>query len=404
MKVNYSFTALTPLFTGGDENNGTLRTLRREKRLLTNPVKFKSIFNNKIERTKALMNLVYPVYTNIDKNLKADNYGFYEAYANKVKAALATENKKQFLNKLLESCGIVVLADGSYQLVREALDKFSDVEFLETMREEHQYLMILLREYVSWYRSNEGKQIGAQMSIWEQQSDPLIEEIEFIKNFENVPYFGGNSIRGYLRRVIMYDYCKLAGVSKMNKDTYHQLFTGGNITDSTGFEDIAKREKYIEMCPAIGLLGSAIGNMTIEGEMKVIGARLRCKENGTGDLSFWQLIEQNFGTRLDSSKREKKIEIVNNTEQKSQMIYQYETFISGSVFDSAFVLITEDELMLSTFWRMMKLWKENNFIGGNSARDSGLIDIAMDIPTNADAKYLEYITEKSEEIKEYFNA
>jgi hypothetical protein len=404
MKVNYSFTALTPLFTGGDENNGTLRTLRREKRLLTHPVKFKSVFNNKIERTKALMNLVYPVYTNIDKDLKAGNYGFYEAYANKIKAALATENKKQFLNKLLESCGIVVLADGSSQLVRETLDKFSDVEFLETMREEHQYLMILLREYVSWYRSNEGKQIGVQMSIWEQQTEPLIEEIEFVKNFENVPYFGGNSIRGYLRRVMMYDYCKLAGVSKMNKDTYHQLFTGGNITDSTGFEDIAKREKYIEMCPPIGLLGSAIGNMTIEGDMKVIGARLRCKENGTGDLTFWQLIEQNFGTRLDSSKREKEIEIVNNTEQKSQMIYQYENFITGSVFDSAFVLTTTDELMLSTFWRMMKLWKENNFIGGNSARDSGMIEILMDIPENSDAKYLEYISAKSEEIKEYFNA
>jgi CRISPR/Cas system CSM-associated protein Csm3 (group 7 of RAMP superfamily) len=305
---------------------------------------------------------------------------------------------------LLESCGIVVLADGSSQLVRETLDKFSDVEFLETMREEHQYLMILLREYVSWYRSNEGKQIGAQMSIWEQQTEPLIEEIEFVKNFENVPYIGGNSIRGYLRRVMMYDYCKLVGVSKMNKDTYHQLFTGGNITDSTGFEDIAKREKYIEMCPAIGLLGSAIGNMTIEGEMKVIGARLRCKENGTGDLSFWQLIEQNFGTRLDSSKREKEIEIVNNTEQKSQMIYQYENFITGSIFDSAFVLTTTDELMLSAFWRMMKLWKENNFIGGNSARDSGMIEILMDIPENADAKYLEYISGKSEEIKEYFNA
>jgi len=404
MKVNYSFTALTPLFTGGDENNGTLRTLRREKRLLTNPVKFKSMFNNKIERTESLMNLVYQVYANIDTKLKADNYGFYEAYANKVKAALASENKKQFLNKLLESCGIVVLADGSAQLVRETLDKFSDVEFLETMREEHQYLMILLREYISWYRSNESKKIFAQMNIFEQKTDQLIEEIEFVKNFENVPYIGGNSIRGYLRRLIMYDYCKLAGISKMNKDTYHQLFTGGNITESTGFEDIAKREKYIEMCPAIGLLGSAIGNMTIEGEMKVIGARLRCKENGTGDLSFWQLIEQNFGTRLDNSKREKEIEIVNNTEQKSQMIYQYENFITGSVFDSAFVLTTDDELMLSVFWRMMKLWKENNFIGGNSARDSGMIEIAMEIPENADAKYLEYISEKKEEIKEYFNA
>ena len=232
----------------------------------------------------------------------------------------------------------------------------------------------------------------------------MVSDREFVKNFENVPYFGGNSIRGYLRRIMMYDYCKLAGVSIMNKDIYYQLFTGGNITDSTAFEDIAKREKYIEMCPAIGLLGSAIGNMTIEGEMKVIGARLRCKENGTGDLSFWQLIEQNFGTRLDSSKREKEIEIVNNTEQKSQMMYQYENFIIDSVFDSAFVLTTEDELMISAFWRMMKLWKENNFIGGNSARDSGMIEISMDIPENGDAKYLEYITEKTEEIKEYFNA
>jgi len=404
MKVNYSFTALTPLFTGSDENSGTLRTLRREKRLLANPVIFKSVFKNKIERTKALMNVVFPIYQNINKSLKSDHYGFYEAYANKLKAAFSVENKKQFLNKLLESCGIVVLSDGSAQLVRETFDKFSDMEFLETMREEHQYLMIILREYVAWHRSNDGKQIGAQMSIWEQQTEPLIEEIEFVKNFENVPYFGGNSIRGYLRRIMMYDYCKLAGVLKLNKDTYHQLFTGGNITDSTGFEDIVKREKYIEICPAIGLLGSAIGNMTIEGEMKVIGARLRCKENGTGDLSFWQLIEQNFGTRLDSSKREKEIEIVNNTEQKSQMIYQYENFITGSVFDSAFVLTTEDELIISAFWRMMKLWKENNFIGGNSARDSGMIEIAMDISENADAKYLEYISMKSEEIKEYFNA
>jgi hypothetical protein len=95
---------------------------------------------------------------------------------------------------------------------------------------------------------------------------------------------------------------------------------------------------------------------------------------------------------------------VNNTEQKSQMIYQYENFITGSIFDSAFVLTTTDELMLSAFWRMMKLWKENNFIGGNSARDSGMIEILMDIPENADAKYLEYISGKSEEIKEYFNA
>lgn len=404
MKVNYSFTALNPIFSGGDEANGTMRTLRREKRLLTKPVKFKSVFKNKIERTKALMDIIYAVYSNIDKNLKINNYGFYEAYANKVKASLATENKNRFLNKLLESCGIPVLADGSSQIVRQTMDKFSDVEFLETIREEHQYLMILLREYVSWFRSNEGAQVGAKMNIWQNEKDIPVEEIEFVKNFENVPYIGGNSIRGYLRRIIMYDFCQLAGIEKLNKDTYHQLFTGGNITESTGFEDIAKREKYIEMCPSIALLGSAIGNMTIEGEMKVIGARLQCKENNTGNISFWQLIETNFGTRNDSSKREKDIEIVDNMEEKSQMMYQYENFITGSVFDSSFVLTTDDDLLISAFWRMIKLWKENNFIGGNSARDSGMIDIHIDIPADADAKYLSYIKAKSAEIKEYFNA
>lgn len=398
MKVKYSFTAKTPLFTGSDENAGTLRTLRRERRLLPAPVKFKSRFKNEQERTQALMDVIYPVYSNIDPKLKSSNYGFYEAYANKVIAAASSENKKAFLNRLMSSCGIGKLADGQAQLVRQALDKFQDVEFLETVRNEHQYLMILLREYVDFYRSKKAD-ITAQMDIWEDAPE---EELLFVKNFEDVPYFGGNSIRGYLRRLVMYDFCKLADIKKMDKDIYHQLFTGGNITDSTAFEDIEKREQYIKMCPAIGLLGSAIGNMTIEGELKVIGARLRCKENGTGDITFWQFVEHNFGTRLDSSKREKEIEIVDNMKEKSQMIYQYENFVSGSVFDAAFVLTTGDELLISTFWRMMKLWKEEPFIGGNSARDNGMIELDIDVPENGDAMYLEYVENNKSKIKEYF--
>lgn len=407
MKIKYSIEALTPLFTGSDENNGTLRTLRREKRLLKNPIVIKSSFTDEVERTKALMNIIYPVYINIDQKLKRDNYGFYEAYANKVKAALSMPDKNTFLNKLLESCGIVVLSDGSAQVVRKALDQFSDIELLETMREEHQYLMILLREYVSFYRSNEGKQVDAQMDLFSPKKEDQkikIEKIEFRKSFVSVPYIGGNSIRGYLRRLIMYDFCKSSGIEKLNKNVYHQLFTGGNINDSTGFEDIEKRETFIKMCPPIGLLGSAIGNMTIEGELKVIGARLHCKENNSGDMTFWQFIEQNFGTRLDSSKKEKKIEIIDNTEEKSQMIYQYENFVTGSIFDSSFVLTTENELLISTFWHMIRLWKENPFVGGNSARDSGMIDIRLDIPDQADDVYLEYIESNKDKIKEYFYA
>lgn len=400
MKVQYSFMALTPLFTGSDENAGTLRTLRREKRLLPEPIKFKSNFKNEQDRTQALMNIIYPVYANIDPGLKSSHYGFYEAYANKVIAAASSENKKMFLNRLMASCGISNLSDGHAQIVRKNLDKFKDVEFLETVRNEHQYLMILLREYVDFYRTQKSDP-KAKMEIWDEAPE---EELNFVKNFENVPYFGGNSIRGYLRRLMMYDFCKLAEIEKMNKDIYHQLFTGGNITDSTAFEDIEKREEYIKMCPGIGLLGSAIGNMTIEGELKVIGGRLRCLENGTGEISFWQFVEHNFGTRLDSSKREKEIEIVENTEEKSQMIYQYENFVTGSVFDSAFVLTTDKSLLISAFWRMLKLWEKEPFIGGNSARDNGMIHLNIDIPENADQEYLAYIEEHKTEIQEYFGS
>jgi hypothetical protein len=302
----------------------------------------------------------------------------------------------------MESCGIVSLVDGHAQIVRKSLDRFSDVEFLEVAREEHQYLMILLREYVDFYRSEESKKVGGKIGLWEDQ-EPEIEGFSFEKNFENIPYFGGNSIRGYLRRLIMYDFCKLTGIEKLNKNIYHQLFTGGNLTDSTAFEDLEKREEYLKMCPAIGLLGSAIGNMTIEGELKVIGARLQCRENESGNLSFWELIETNFGTRLDSSKMEKQIDIVDNMDAKSQMIYQFENFVTGSVFDAAFVLTTENELLISAFWRMIELWKKEPFIGGNSARDNGMIDINIEIPHNADKVYLEYLKEKQGEIKEYFD-
>jgi hypothetical protein len=183
--------------------------------------------------------------------------------------------------------------------------------------------MILLREYAAKMREYK-KGIGLpednnveytlfaelyQKKEQKKECEIEIKPIKFEKKFDNVPYFGGNSIRGYLRRLIMADFVKQIGITALNKSIYHQLFTGGNITESTGTENIESREKYIAMCPAIGLLGSAIGNGTIEGELKVTGARLRCIENNTGNCTFWELIELNFGTRHDDSKAETNIKI-----------------------------------------------------------------------------------------------
>jgi hypothetical protein len=381
MKLNYQIKTLTPLFTGSDETAGTVRKLRREKRLIE-----------------------YPVYNSIKPELKTGSYGFYDAYANKVKAAAGTRNKKQFINRLLESCGIITLPDGHAQLVRESLDKFNNDEFLNCIREENQYLMILLREYVAYFKSNKAKDINSKPDFFKKEIiEDSIESIDY-KFFENVPYIGGNSIRGLLRRLVMRDFVKQIGIIKLKKEMYHQLFTGGNITQSTDFEDIENRESYINNCPMLGLLGSAIGNMTIEGELKVIGARLECIENGTGDVSFWELIEENFGTRRDDSKTESEIEITGEMTETTQMLYQYECFITGCLFNSSFYITTDNELLISAFWRMMELYKEFGFIGGNSARDSGMVDVMIEIPENASKLYLEYLKENKIKIKSYFQS
>lgn len=439
MRLNYSFTALTPLFTGAAEKSGTTSLLRREKRRLKNKINIESKFSSQNERTRALMDIIYYVYSDIDPKLKRAYYGFYDAYTGKLKAATYVKTKREFLTRLLSSCGIDSLSTESSLIVRQAIDKFDDLELLETIRQELSYLMILLREYVEFFKNksklaHEGlTNKGLFDSIYEDSDElPAIETITIVKDFENIPYFSGNSIRGYLRRLLMNDFCKLADISAIEKSTYHQLFTGGNITDSTEFEDISKREEFIKKCPPIGLFGSAIGNMTIDGNMLVQGARLQCVENNSGDASFYEYLDLNFGTRSDSSKSEDNLKLVKTAicpkckativlgddekaavcncgkkidvkEAPSQMIYQYETFITGSGFDSSFILKKIDELSLAVFWRMIKLWKEMPVIGGNSARDAGVIDIDIDIENDADAAYLSYIEENKEAIKEYFN-
>lgn len=395
LKVNYTITAKQPLHTGSDESFGTERTLRREKVLLPNPVSFESNFTSEEERRKAIVHVLLNVWRNIDW----DGIGggrlmtIYDEFASKLLASTGVRTKEQFLNKICEKWRIRSLTEDK---LIDIMDMFNDEELLECIRQEYQYLVLLLR------RKTKDKSKGQLDMFHPVKSDD--EKTSFEKHFDTVPFISGNSIRGLLRRLVMKDFCDLVGITKINKDMYHQLFTGGNITDSTGFEDIEKRENYVNMCPMIGLLGSAIGNMTIQGEMKVGGARLKCKENGTGEKSYWELIDLTFGTRLDSSKTEKGIEVDGATgEEKNQMKYEYEVFVRGSKFDSVFALITENNLLTSAFWRAMKVYKQYGYLVGNSARDSGLVDIDIEVPENADGLYLDYLKENESQIKEYFN-
>lgn len=398
LRVNYKAEALQQIHTGADESHGTTKLLRREKRRLRKPIKFESKFKAEQDRREAILSILLAVYKAIDQDLKASNYGFYDAFASKIISSTGVRTRYEFLTELCKSCGVRTIPDNENLQVMSAIDSFSDEELLQTIRSEHQYLMLMLRHRVK---------TKGQPSLFDQNIDAP--NLVFEKHFDWIPFISGNSVRGVIRRLVMRDFLTRIGVNKethgVEKDMYHQLMTGGNITGSTAFEDIELREKYIYLCPMIGLLGSAIGNMTIQGRMKTGGLRPVCKEHGDGEVSFWETISREFGTRSDTSKTERDIYIEQvQTADKSanQMKYEFEVFNTGTLFDGDFILVSEDEVLTSAFWYAMKLWKEFGYIGGNSARGYGKMNFQIDIPEGAENAYLEHVENIKEDALAFF--
>lgn len=397
LRINYSFTAKQPLFTGSDENFGTERKLIREKVIMKNPIIIKSNFKNETERRIAILKILKNIWKNLDVSSMPNSriIGIYDEFASKILASTCVKTKYQFLNEICYKFGIRSLDDTE---IIDILKMFNDDEFLTTIRNEYQYLILLLR------RSNKEKL--DTNDLFSQEEINTNEELIFTKNYESVPLIQGNSIRGYLRRIVMYDFFKQIGLNKIDKTKYHYYFTGGTLNEMSVI-DIELKENEIKYCPMMGLFGSAIGNMTIEGELKVASARPKCIENGTGELSYWELIGKRFQTRLDTSKTEKDIEIIyGENEPTQQMKYEFEVFNKGTQFTHQFVLTSENPLIVSAFHYMLKLFTENNFIAGNSARDMGEIDLS-ELSKFIDEKkcqeYCDYLQENKEEIKKYIS-
>ncbi len=412
IKINYTMTARQPIFTGSDEDTGIIKSFRREKVMLRNQDVKTSWFKTENSRRKAILTILESVWKQIDfegmgpmRRMK-----IWDEFSSKVLSATGVRTRFQFLNELCHSFNIRSLNNDA---VSDLIQRFQDDELLSVVRGELQFLVLLLRQKREEQKKlkEDKKEKTAQYSLFdsgkpEKKEEEEIPNITFRKAFDRVPVISGNSIRGILRRLTMRDFCNRTGITKLDKNIYHQLFTGGNITDSTAYEDIARREQYISMCPMIGLFGSAIGNMTIEGDLKVGGARPLCIEHGTADVSFWELMSTEFGTRRDDSKLEDDIEIITeekDEKQTNQMKYGYETLIKGTMLNHSFVCVTSNDLIESAFWHMLDLFRERPFVGGSSAIGNGEISMDYDIPENGNEIYLKYLDENQDKIREYFS-
>lgn len=427
LRVNYDFTALQPIHTGSDENLGILRTLRREKVLVQNPKPVRTRFTPEQKRLKrqAIALLLVRLW---DKMQDKARVTIYEEVAAKLLSATAVRTKEEFLQRITQKLQIrevTVDANRRFDVV-DILELFDDYELLSIIRKESQYIMSMFRkikdENIAWNKEFKGKTEVAKNTLFGapdemNRSPEVLIQDELMKVFEQswreteevqaidyVPVISGNSIRGMLRRLAMYDFAQVAGIEKIAPNIYHQLFTGGTINDSTGFEDIGKRFELIDLCPMLGLFGSAVGNQTLQGDLKVSQCKLRCTENGNGSLSYHDQVEVVFATRLDSSKLENDIMIEGEDKETHQMKYEYEVFAAGSIFQHGFACTSDKPLIISAFWRLLRLFKENPYITAKSSVGHGEIDLSgIVVPEGADELYLQHVEAKKAAMKNFWS-
>ena len=222
-------TARQPIFTGSDEDTGTIRTFRREK-VLCRQEKINSWFKNEVHRRMAVLTVFESVWSEIDfENMRPmRRMKIWDEFSAKVLAATHIRTRYQFLNELCRSFGVQSL---NKPIVWQVIEVFNDDELLNLIRDELQYLILLMRD-----KNQQKIKLHESFSLEQGEAGG---ELQVRKTFDYVPVISGNSIRGILRRIVMRDFCNRVGVKKLKKDIYHQLFTGGSINDSTEFEDIA---------------------------------------------------------------------------------------------------------------------------------------------------------------------
>lgn len=428
IKIDYTFKTKQPLHTGSDENVGILRTLRREKILINDQRPLKSRFlpeQRKLKR-QAVALLLLRLWDKMDDRARVT---IYDEIAGKLLSSSSCPNKEEFLQTICKKLKIrEVTTDLNRRFdVVDILELFDDYEFLDMVRRESQYIMTMFRkikdETIVWNKQFGGKSKVAKETVFGEETiispDVLIQnELEKIyaqpwaeytngERVEYVPTIMGNSIRGVLRRICMYNFCEQVGITALDDVWYHRLFTGGTIDDSTGFEDVTQKRKLIDLCPMIGLFGCAIGNQTIQGSLRVGQAKLKCLENGNGQQSHYNLTNIIFGTRLDSEKTENLI-IVNQTDSTAthQMLYEYEVINRGAEFEHSLACVSQDPLIQSAFLQMIELFKSDPYITAKESIGHGELDLTNLIYTSdiGNLRYLEHLKLNKEAIGQFFKS
>jgi len=413
MRLNIHLKALTPISHFGDESGSNVRRFRRARVALPKPVEFPSRFATHKDRRIALARILFYLYSIIPTERKTTR--IWDEFSGKIAACCSEQTKEAFISRFMQLFQCSLIKDPE---IIELIQAFNDYEFLTTLRDEQDLLVsqvYILKEH----RKSVGDAKPSGPSLFgevEVLPEPSFDAASLLKTFERVPYISGNAVRGTLRDLLMRDWCELVGIGKVRPalpvEIFHQLFTGGTITDSSDYEDLEIQREYARNIPPVGLLGTAIGNGTIQGQLLVGPAILRCKENGTGEASMWSLVQQQMFTRTDTL-GDADFDLWEHDGPKEdissqQMIWHQEDIIAGASLDVRLALRNGcDELTFNCFCRMLQVWQEHPYIGGQSARGFGEVEINFDSLEDFSERaneYAIYVKERADEAQTFIDS
>ena len=219
--------------------------------------------------------------------------------------------------------------------------------------------------------------------------------------FIEIPYISGNALRGRLRRMSFLDLFQLIGFKMENLKLHHVLFSGGTLesvnSKDVGTIDFELRREIRDTLPMLSLLGTAIGNQIMAGKLIVGNIVPICKELnpifGTEEThSIFEFLDQSFQTRKDDLHLEK-----TKDETATQMLYEFEVFVPGTVFSHSFTLEDPTDLEVSAFGRMMELFKKSPYIGAMKA--TGMAEFEVLYPNLPSSElYVSFVKDNKDKI------
>lgn len=217
-----------------------------------------------------------------------------------------------------------------------------------------------------------------------------------------LPVISGNAIRGVLRRKLMEDMLERIDYGPMSPKLHHALYTGGILEstgDVSGALDLPARRTLAETLPPVALLGTAVLNDMVPGQLAVDFARPLCRETapflamaGYDDPRLRTNVRAfrdfTFTTRRDDLR----------DGDSHQMIVTFEYFAAGTQFAHAFRLKHPTAILEACVGAMLELWAADPAIGGKAA--GGFGQLHLDYPDAPDPTlYYDYLESSGDVIK-----